>query len=71
MTEQRPMQRRRFKQTESLDQRLVGQAERLRNEARGTPQSVARDKLIRQAQQLEAASQMQDWLAVASLRVLR
>jgi len=58
MREQRPMQHRRFKQTKALDQRLVGQAERLRNEARGTPPGVARDKLISQAQQLEAASQM-------------
>jgi hypothetical protein len=65
------MQRRRFKQTESLDQRLVGQAERLRNEARGTPPGVARDKLIRQAQQLEAASQMQDWLSIRSVSHLR
>ena len=65
------MQRRRFKQAESLDQRLVGQAERLRNEARGAPPGVARDKLIRQAQQLEAASQMQDCLSVPDLRTPR
>jgi len=65
------MQRRRFKQNLSLDQRLLGQAARLRNEARGTPPGVARDKLVRQAQQLETASQMQNWLAVPDLRIPR
>ena len=68
MTEQRPMPRRRFKQTESLDQRLVGQAERLRNEARGTPPSVARDKLIRQARQAETASHIPEWLSSPGLQ---
>ena len=65
------MQRRRFKQTTPLDQRLTEQAERLRKEAQGTPPRVQRDKLVRQARQLETASHMQDWLSSPGLRVPR
>jgi hypothetical protein len=61
------MQRRRFKQTSSLDQRLSEQAERLRREAQGTPPGVQREKLIRRALQAETASHMQDWLASPGL----
>jgi hypothetical protein len=62
------MQRRRFKQTSPLDQRLTEQVERLRKEAQGTPPGVIRDKLIRQARQAETASQMNAWLASPGLR---
>ena len=62
------MQRRRFKQTTPLDQRLTEQAECLRKEAQGTPPGVQRDKLIRRARQLETASHMQDWLSSPGLR---
>jgi len=62
------MERRRFKQTTSLDQRLTEQAERLRKEAQGTPPGVKRDKLIRQARQAETASHMQEWLTSRGLQ---
>jgi hypothetical protein len=65
------MQRRSFKQTAPLDQRLTEEAERLRKEARGTPPGVARDKLIRQARQAETASHMQEWLASPGLQTPR
>ena len=65
------MQRRSFKQTAPLDQRLTEEAERLRKEARGTPPGVARDKLIRRARQAETASQMQEWLASPGLQAPR
>ena len=65
------MQRRRFKQTAPLDQRLTEQAESLRKEAQGTPPGVQRDKLVRRARQLETASHMQDWLSSPGLRVPR
>ena len=45
-----------------LDERLREQAQRLRKEAAGTPPGIARDKLIREAGSLEAASQIQEWL---------
>jgi hypothetical protein len=61
------MQRRRFMQTAPLDQRMTEQAERLRQEAQGTLPGVQRDKLIRQARQLETASHMQDWLTSPGL----
>ena len=56
------MERRRFKQTATLDQRLTEQAERLRKEAQGTPPGVARDKLVRRARQAEIASQLHNLL---------
>jgi hypothetical protein len=61
-------QRRRFKQTAPLDERLTEQALRLRQEAQGTPPGVARDQLIRRARQAETASHMQEWLTSPGLR---
>jgi hypothetical protein len=62
------MQRRRFKDTAPLDQRLTEQAERLRKEAKGTPPGIERERLIRQARQAEAASHMQEWLSSPGLQ---
>ena len=62
------MERRRFKQTVSLDQRLLEQAERLRKEARGTPPGVQRDRLLRLARQAETGSHMTEWLTSPGLR---
>ena len=49
------MQRRHFNDSAPLDRRMTEEAQRLRKEARGTPPSVKRDKLIHQARQAEAA----------------
>jgi hypothetical protein len=65
------MQRRSFKETAPLDQRLTEQAERLRKEARGTPPGVKRDELIRQARQAETASHVQEWLSSPGLQTPR
>jgi hypothetical protein len=65
------MQRRSFKQTTPLDQRLTEQAERLRKEAQGTPPGVARDNLLRQARQAQTASHMQEWLSSPGLQAPR
>ena len=62
------MERRRFKRSVSLDQRLLGQAERLRKEARGTPPGVQRDRLLRLARQAETGSHMTEWLTSPGLR---
>jgi hypothetical protein len=51
-------QRRRFKDDHSLEQRLEDEAMRLRNEARGAPPGIERDRLIRRARQAETASHM-------------
>ncbi|WMT73104.1 hypothetical protein NL528_34815 [Bradyrhizobium sp. Ash2021] len=61
-------QRRRFKQTTTLDQRLSEQAERLRKEAQGTPPGVKRDELLRRARQAETAAHMQEWITSPGLR---
>lgn len=62
------MQRRRFKQTTSLDQRLEEQAKRLRQEARGYPPGVELDRLIRRARQAEVAAHMSEWLSSPGLQ---
>lgn len=56
------MERRRFKQTQSLEVRLAEQAKRLRQEARRLPPGTKRDEMIRKARQAETASHMTEWL---------
>nr|WP_249134849.1 hypothetical protein [Bradyrhizobium sp. AUGA SZCCT0222] len=65
------MQRRRFKQSAPLDQRLSHEAERLRKVAQGTPPGIKRDNLIRQVRQLETALQVQEWLGSPGLQARR
>jgi hypothetical protein len=62
------MQRRHFKQTLSLDQRLSDEAQRLRKEAQGTPPGYQREMLIRRARQAETAAHMQQWLLSPGLQ---
>ncbi|MEA3159451.1 MAG: hypothetical protein QOD95_999 [Gammaproteobacteria bacterium] len=64
-------QRRSFKQSAPLDQRLEEQAKRLRKEAKGTPPGVEREKLIRQARQAEMAAHIQQWLTSPGLQAPR
>jgi hypothetical protein len=63
-----PQQRHRFKQIDPLDKRLEEQAQRLRDEARGTPPGVERERLIRRARQAETASHIDQWLTSKGLR---
>jgi hypothetical protein len=62
------MERRRFKQTESLEQRLAEEASRLRKEARGTPPGVERDRLTRRARQAETGVHISNWLRSPGLQ---
>jgi hypothetical protein len=62
------MQRRRFKQTEPLENRLADEAAKLRKEAQGTPPGIARETLLRRARQAEAAAQMNEWLSSPGLQ---
>ena len=62
------MQRRRFKQTRSLEERLSEEAKRLRAEAKLLPPGVARDEMIRKARHAETASHMNEWLTSPGLR---
>jgi hypothetical protein len=61
-------QRRRFKQTQSLEERLSQEAKRLLEEAEALRPGPARDALIRRARQAETGSHMSDWLRSPGLR---
>jgi hypothetical protein len=67
----RVMERRSFKPSAPLDQRLEEQAKRLRREAKGTPPEVERDKFIRLARQAETAAHIQEWLSSPGLQAPR
>lgn len=60
--------RRRFKQTQTLEQRLAIEADKLRAEAEGTPPGIERERLIKRARQAEAASHMNEWLSSPGLQ---
>lgn len=60
-------QRRRFKQTQSLEQRLAEEAIRLRAQARLFPPGAERDDLARKARQAETGSRMSEWLRSSGL----
>jgi hypothetical protein len=62
------MQRRLFKQTQSLEERLSEEAKRLRAEAKLLPPGARRDEMIRKARQAETASHMNEWLTSPGLR---
>jgi hypothetical protein len=62
------MERRRFKQTQSLEERLAEEAKRLRAEAKLLPPGAVRDALIRRAREVESGSRMSQWLRSAELQ---
>ncbi|MCP3400199.1 hypothetical protein [Bradyrhizobium sp. CCGB20] len=61
-------QRRRVKQTQSLEERLAGEAIRLRQKAKDTPPGIERDQLLRRARQCETGSHVSDWLRSPGLQ---
>jgi hypothetical protein len=61
-------ERRRFKQTKTLEQRLSLEAVKLRKEAKGTPPGIERERLIRRARQAEIACHMSEWLTSPGLQ---
>jgi hypothetical protein len=60
--------RRRFKQTDTLEQRLTAEAKRLREEANLLPPGLQRDIILRRARQCETGSHMSEWLHSPGLR---
>jgi hypothetical protein len=62
------MQRRRFKQIDSLEVRLAEEAKRLREEAKVAPPGIEREQLLRRARQAETGSHMTEWLTSPGLR---
>jgi hypothetical protein len=62
------MQRHRFKQSQSLQERLSEQARRLRAEAKLLPPGALRDEVIRKMRQTEIALHMSEWLESPGLQ---
>ena len=60
--------RRRFRQTRSLEERLADEAKRLREAAKTLPQGIERDRLLRKARLDETALQMTAWLKSPGLK---
>jgi hypothetical protein len=60
--------RRRFKQTQSLEERLAQEAERLREQAQKLPHGPEREILLRKARQAETGSHMSEWLRSPGLQ---
>jgi hypothetical protein len=60
--------RRRFKQNETLEERLGKEAIRLREQARTLPQGIMREDLLRRARQCETGSHMSEWLRSPGLQ---
>ena len=61
-------ERRRFKQTTSLEQRLAEEARRLREEAELLPHGPVRDEALRKARQAETGSRISHWLRSPGLQ---
>jgi hypothetical protein len=62
------MERRRFKQTVSLEARLAEEAKRLREEAKLLPPGALREELLRKARHCETGSHMSEWLTSPGLQ---
>jgi hypothetical protein len=54
-------QQHRFKHKQSLEERLIQQATRLRAEAKALPPGAAREALLGRAKQAETGAQMNQW----------
>ena len=63
--------RRLFKQTESLQRRLIAEATSLREQAKLLAPGAVRDALLRKARQTETASQINAWLNSPGLQAPR
>ena len=61
-------ERRRFKQTSTLEARLAEQAVRLREKAKLLSPGAAREELLREARQAETGSHMTEWLRSPGLQ---
>ena len=62
------MQRRSFKRTISLEQRLAEEARRLREQAKKLPPGPDRERLLRKVRDDEMVAQMADWIASPGLQ---
>ena len=60
--------RRRFKQSNSLEERLTDEAKRLREAAKLLPPGAVREQVLRKARQAETGSHMSEWLRSPGLK---
>jgi len=61
-------ERRRFQQSDVLEERLAKEAIRLRAQAEGMKPGPERDEILRKVRQAETGSHMIDWLSSPGLR---
>ncbi|MHC2279980.1 hypothetical protein ACVME8_006623 [Bradyrhizobium diazoefficiens] len=61
------MERRRFKQMVSLEERLAEEAEHLREEAKSLPPGIEREQILRKARQAETGAHISEWLSSPGL----
>jgi hypothetical protein len=61
-------QRRRLKQLKSLEERLIEDAKRLREEAKLLPPGAVRDATLRKARQAETGAHVSEWLRSPGLQ---
>ncbi|MET4117139.1 hypothetical protein ABIB90_003664 [Bradyrhizobium sp. JR4.1] len=64
-------ERRKVKQTSSLEERLAEEARRLREEAELLPHGPLREAALRRARQAETGSHMTQWLTSPGLQAPR
>ncbi|MDE2241150.1 MAG: hypothetical protein KGK01_01550 [Bradyrhizobium sp.] len=62
------LKRRRFKQTSSLEDRLLKDTEQLQEKAKGLPPGPARDELVRKIRRNQTASHLSEWLRSPGLQ---
>jgi hypothetical protein len=60
--------RRCVKQVSSLSDRLIQQAQNLRQQADGMPAGVRRDELLKKARQAETSANADEWLSSPGLQ---
>lgn len=60
--------RRRFKQTKTLKERLLEEAQNIREQAELLPYGPVREAAVKKARQAETAARMDDWLNSPGLR---
>ena len=62
------IKRRRFKQSDLLEERLAAEAIRLREEASTMQPGTAREDILRKARQAETGAHMSEWLRSPGLQ---
>ena len=62
------LHRHRFKQSQSLEERLAAEAKQLREQAALLPPGALREEVLRKARQAETGSRMSEWWRSHGLR---